>query len=101
MIDNIRYAFNIYYYYSIATVSLNAIYYSYQGIKFIRYGNNLYYRLVSKSSDENEIIEGIDENEEYDMLDDIRLIDEINSEEINDETEKETKIDIKIDIREI
>ena len=47
MIDNIRYAFNIYYYYSIATVSLNAIYYSYQGIKFIRYGNNLYYRLVS------------------------------------------------------
>ena len=94
MIDNIRYAFNIYYYYSIATVSLNAIYYSYQGIKFIRYGNNLYYRLVSKNSEENEIIEEIDENEEYDMLEDIKLIDEINNKENDDEIEKETKIDI-------
>ena len=76
-----RYAFNIYYYYSIATVSLNVIYYSYQGIKFIRYGNNLYYRLVSKNSDENENIEDIDENEseEYDILEDIKLIEEISN----------------------
>ena len=76
-----RYAFNIYYYYSIATVGLNVIYYSYQGIKFIRYGNNLYYRLVSKNSDENENIEDIDENEseEYDILEDIKLIEEISN----------------------
>ena len=81
MIENMRYAFNIYYYYSIATVSLNVIYYSYQGIKFIRYGNNLYYRLVSKNSDENENIEDIDENEseEYDILEDIKLIEEISN----------------------
>ena len=94
MIDNIRYAFNIYYYYSIATVGLNAIYYGYQGIKFIRYGNNLYYRLVSKNSEENETIDEIDENEEYDMLEDIKLIDEINNKDLDSEKENDKDIDI-------
>lgn len=79
MIENIRYAFNMYYYYSIASVSLNAIYYGYQGINFIRYGNNLYYRLVSNSTDETmEEVESVEDNEEYDMLEDIKIIDEIN-----------------------
>ena len=72
--DNIRYAFNIYYYYTIASVSLNAIYYSYQGIKFIKYGNNLYYKLVSKNNDDEEIEEI---EEEFDMLENIKIINEL------------------------
>tara|TARA_B100000674_G_scaffold492950_1_gene514119 strand:+ start:1399 stop:1635 length:237 start_codon:yes stop_codon:yes gene_type:complete len=75
MIDNIRYAFNIYYYYTIASVSLNALYYSYQGIKFIKYGNNLYYKLVSKNNDEEDIEEI--EEEEFDMLENIKIINEL------------------------
>jgi|TARA_B110000967_G_C18791269_1_gene513465 hypothetical protein len=72
--DNIRYAFNIYYYYTIASVSLNAIYYSYQGIKFIKYGNNLYYKLVSKNNDDEEIEEI---EEEFDILENIKIINEL------------------------
>ena len=72
--DNIRYAFNIYYYYTIASVSLNAIYYSYQGTKFIKYGNNLYYKLVSKNNDDEEIEEI---EEEFDILENIKIINEL------------------------
>ena len=79
MIENMRYAFNIYYYYTIASVSLNALYYSYQGIKFIKYGNNLYYRLVSSNNDENDLeLCCNDINlEDFDMIEDIKIIDDL------------------------